>query len=121
MKKKTRKIILIKDRLDYIFESFSSSFSSTGINFLNRFSQDEKKIDYNNLFFEIDDPVIKSYNFLKHFGTLYYLLINLLNENETILDSSTMQLDLAKIIYSLESIISKKNENITEKSEEQKK
>ena len=73
------------------------------------------------MLFEIDDPVIKSYNFLKHFSTLHDLLINLLNENETILNSSTILLDLAKIIYSLKSNISQKIENITEETEEQKK
>ena len=37
----------------------------------NVFLKDEKKIDYNNLFFEIDDKfVIKSVDFLKEFGTL---------------------------------------------------
>ena len=65
--------------------------------------------------FEIDDPVIKSYNFLEHAGTLFDLLISLLNENETILDSSAIQLDLTKIIYPLKIIISRKIENITGK------
>ena len=112
---------MLKYGLDYIFENFSSNFNSTGINFLKKFSKDEKNIDYNNLFFEIDHPAIKSYNFLKHFSTLYDLLINLLIENETILDSLTIPLDLAKIIYSLKSVISKKIESITEETEEQKK
>ena len=69
----------------------------------------------------MDNPVIRSYDFLENIGTLYNLLINLLSENETILDSSTMQLELTKIIYSLKSIISKKIENITDKSKKQKK
>ena len=75
------------------------------------------------MFFEIDDPVIRSYDFLENVGTLYNLRINLLNEKETILDSSTasMEVDLTKMIYSLKNIISKKIENITDKSEKQKK
>ena len=68
------------------------------------------------MFFEIDDPVIRSYDFLENVGTLYDLLINLLNENKTILDSSTIQLDLTKIMFALKSIISKKIKNITDKS-----
>ena len=64
--------------------------------------------------------VIKSYDFLENIGGLYDLLINLLNENGTILDSSAMQLDLNKIMLWLKSIISKKNENITDKSKKQK-
>ena len=57
---------MLKYGLDYIFENFSSNVNSTGINFLKKFSKDEKMIDYNNLFFEIDDTVIKIYNLLKH-------------------------------------------------------
>ena len=40
----------------------------------------KKKIDYNNLFFEIDDKsVVKSADFLEEIGTLYDLLIYLLD------------------------------------------
>ena len=49
------------------------------------------------------------------------MLINLLNENESILNSSTMQIYLAKIILKLKNTISEKIENITDKSEKQKK
>ena len=68
----------------------------------------------------MDDLVIRSYDFLENVGTPYDLLINLLNENKTILDSSAMQLDLTKIMLTLKSIISKKIENITDKSEKRK-
>ena len=37
-------------------------------------------INYNNLFFEPGDPIIKNFDFLKRFGTLYDLLLDLLNE-----------------------------------------
>ena len=33
-RKEPEKIVLLKDRLDYIFENFSSNFNSTGKNFL---------------------------------------------------------------------------------------
>ena len=56
-KKEPRKILLLKDRLDYIFTKFSSNFNSTGKKFLIKLAKDEKKIDYNNFFFELDDPV----------------------------------------------------------------
>ena len=56
-KKEPRKILLLKDRLDYIFTKFSSNFNSTGKNFLIKLAKDEKKIDYNNFFFELDDPM----------------------------------------------------------------
>ena len=89
--------------------------------FLKKLAKGEEKIDYNDLLFETDDPVIKNYDFLENLGMLYDLLINLLNENETIFDAPAMQLDLTKIIYSLKSIIAKKFENIIDKSEKQKK
>ena len=73
------------------------------------------------MFFEIDDPVIRSYDFLENVGMLYDLLINLLNENEAILGSSPMQLDLTEIMFSLKGIISKKIANITDKSKKTKK
>ena len=78
-------------------------------------------MNYNNLFFEIDDPVIKSFDFLENVGMLYDLLINLLNENENIHNSLVMQIYLAKIISKLKTTISEKNENITAESEKQKK
>ena len=74
-------------------------------------------MNYNNLFFEIDDPVIKSFDFLENVGMLYDLLINLLNENENIHNSLVMQIYLAKIISKLKTTISEKNENITAESE----
>ena len=120
-RKEPRKIVLLKDRLDYIFTNFSANFNSTGKNFLKKLAKYEEKIDYNNLFFEIDDSVIRSSDFLDNAGTLYDLLINSLNENETILDSLPMQLDLTKIMLSLKIIISKKIQNITDKSEKLKK
>ena len=72
--------MLLKDKLDFIFKNFGSNFNSTGKNFLTKLAKDEKKIDYNNLFFEIDDKsVVKSVDFLKEIGTLYDLLIYLLD------------------------------------------
>ena len=63
------------------------------------------------MFLEIDDTVIRSYDFLKQAGTLNDILIN----------SSNMQIDLFKIITSLREIIFTKIDNITDQSEEKKK
>ena len=66
-------IVLLKDKLDCILKNFGSHFNSIGKNYLKKL---EKKIDYNNLFFNIDDKcVVKNVGFLKEFGTLYDLLI----------------------------------------------
>ena len=80
-RKEPTEIVLLKDWLDYIFTNFSSNFNSTGNNFLKKLAKDEEKTDYHNLFFEIDDPDINSYDFLEYAGMLDALLINLLNEN----------------------------------------
>ena len=49
--KKPKKIVLLQDKLDLIFKNFDSNFNSTGKKFLIKLAKDEKKIDYNNLFF----------------------------------------------------------------------
>ena len=119
--KESRKIVLLKDRLDYIFTNFTSNFNSTGKNFLKKLAKYEEKIGYSNLFSEIEDPDIISYDFFEIVGTLYDLLINLLNEIENLLNSSNMQFDLNKLMFILKSIIQKKIENIADKIEKQKK
>ena len=64
--KKPKKNVLLKDKLDFIFENFDSIFNSTGENFLKKLAKDEKQIDYNNLFFEINNNfVVKDADFLK--------------------------------------------------------
>ena len=110
-KKWSGEIVLVKGLLDYKFENFGLNFNNAGEDFLIKLSKDEKAIDYDNLFLEIDDIVIRSYDFLKQVGTLNDILIN----------SSNMQIDLFKIITSLRDIIFTKIDNITDQSEEKKK
>ena len=58
--------MLLKDELDYIFKNFGSNLNSTGKKFLIKLAKDEKKIDYNNLFFEINNKsVVKSVDFFR--------------------------------------------------------
>ena len=114
--------MLLKDKLDFIFKNFGSNFNSTGKNFLTKLAKDEKKIDYNNLFFEIDDKsVVKSVDFLKEIGTLYDLLIYLLDNSMRITTSAQTQLDCFKTMATLKIIISNLKTDITDQSEEQKK
>ena len=62
--KTLKKIVLLKDKLDFIFKNFGSNFNNTGKKFLIKLAKDEKKIDYNNLFFEIGDKsVVKDVDF----------------------------------------------------------
>ena len=74
--KKPKQFVLLKDKLGHIFKNFGSSFNSTGKTFFIKLAKDEKKIECNNLFFEIDDKsVVKSVDSLEEIGTLYDLLI----------------------------------------------
>ena len=72
---KSEEICLLKNRLDYLFKSFGSYFNSTGKYFLKKLAKDEEKVDYSNLFFNIDDKsAVKKVDFLEEDGTLYDLL-----------------------------------------------
>ena len=42
--KKPKEIVLLKDRLDNIFENFGSNFNSTGKKFLEKLAKDEKRL-----------------------------------------------------------------------------
>ena len=96
--KKSKENVLLKDKLYFIFKKFDSNFNSIGKKILIKLAKDEKKIDYNNLLFEINDKsVVKSANFLKEIGILYDLLIYLLDNSMRITTSAQTQLDFFKI------------------------
>ena len=85
--------------------------------FLTKLAKDEKKVNYNNLFFYIDDKsLVKSADFLKEFGTFYDLLIYLLDNSMKIVTSSEDQIKFFKAII----VLSIKTD-ITDQSQEQKK
>ena len=114
--------MLLKDELDYIFKNFGSNLNSTGKKFLIKLAKDEKKIDYNNLFFKIDDKfVVKSVDFLKEIGTLYDLLIYLLDNPMNTVTSAQIQGYFFKTTTVLKEIISSMKTDITDQSEEEKK
>ena len=120
--KKHGKIVLLKDRLDYIFKNFGSHFNSTRKYFLKKLAKDEKKIDYDNFFFNIDEkPVVKSVDFLEEVSTLYDLLIYLLANADRVLNSAQTQINFFKVINVLKTTISSMKTDITDQSEEQKK
>ena len=74
------------------------------------------------MFFEIDDKyVVKSVDFLKEIGTLYDLLIYLLDNSMRITTSAQTELDCFKTMATLKIIISNLKTDITDQSEEQKK
>ena len=100
--KKSKKIVLLKDKLDFTFKNVDSNFNSTGKNFLTKLAKDEKKIDCNNLFFEIDDKsAVKSVDFLEEFVILYDLLVYLLDNCIKIISSTKAQTEFLEVITAL--------------------
>ena len=72
------------------------------------------------MFFEINDKsVVKSVDFLKEIGTLYDLLIYLLDNSIKIATSAQTQLDFFKAITALKIIISNIKTDITDQSEKE--
>ena len=119
--KKPKEIVLLEDKLDYIFTNFGSRFNSTGKNFLKRLAKDEKEIDHNNSFLkQMISLFVKSVDFLEEIGILYNFLIYLLDNSKLLLISTKTQLDLAKAIIVLEIIITNMKNDITDQTEEQK-
>ena len=77
--------MLLKGELDYIVKNFNS----TGKYFLIRHAKNEKKIDYNNSFFKINDAsVVKEADFLEEIDTFYDLLIYFLDNSMRIIAST---------------------------------
>ena len=74
------------------------------------------------MIFEIDDKSVnKDVDFLEEIGTLYDLLIYLLDNPIRIANSAQVQLDFFKAITSLKIIISSMKTDIKDQSEEDKK
>ena len=72
---------------------------------LNKLAKDERIINYNNLLFKTGDPIINIFKFLKRFGTLYSLVINLLDKGISIKKAATEQNEMIDKIKELKSFI----------------
>ena len=64
--------------------AFNTNVTKKGEVTLKKLASDERMINYNNLFFKRGNPSIENFDFLKRFGTLYNLVIDLLNEEISI-------------------------------------
>ena len=92
-------------KLDFILKNFGSNFNSAWKKILINLAKDEKKIDYNNWFFEINNELIsKDIDFLEGIGTLYDLLIYLLGDSMRILTSAEDQIKFFKTITVLKKL-----------------
>ena len=79
MEEKPEMIMLLRDELNDILVNYDMNISFEGKNILIELARDEKLISYNNLLFKTGDPIISNCNFLKTFGALHRLLIDLLS------------------------------------------
>ena len=64
--------------------AFNTNVTKKGEVALKKLASDERMINYNNLFFKRGNPSIENFDFFKRFGTLYNLVIDLLNEEISI-------------------------------------
>ena len=97
--------MLLKDKLDHIFKTFGPHFNRTGKNLLKKLAKDEKKIDYNNLFFEMGhESVVKDVDFLNEIVTLYDLSIYFLDNSMRIVTSTEDQINFVKAITVLKKL-----------------
>ena len=79
---------MLKDNLNKIFMNFDMNFTDEGKNILKKTDINERMINYNNLIFKTGNLIIKNFDFLKRFGTLYDLLIDLLSEKISTLEAA---------------------------------
>ena len=73
-------------------------------------------INYNNLFFKTGNFTIKNYDFLKTFGTLYDLLIDLLNEEISTLTAAKEKHEMVNKIEELKDSILLEEKGIVNKN-----
>ena len=114
--------VLLTDNLYFELKNLAQILIILEKKFLKKLPKDEKKIDYNNLFFEIDsNSVLKSVDFLQEIDTLFDLLIYLFNNSMKIITFTETQIDFFKAITVLRIIISNMKSDIADQSEEEKK
>ena len=74
---KSERIVSLRDNLDLILVRYDMNITAEGEDIVKKLANDERLINYKNLFFKAGNPAI---DFLKRFGTLYDFLIDLRNE-----------------------------------------
>ena len=74
--------------------NFDMNFTNERENIYRKLPNNERMINYKNLFFKTGNPVIIDFNFLKRFGTFYELLIDLFNEKISIKEATEEQIEM---------------------------
>ena len=68
------------------------------------------------MFFKTGDPIIKNFDFLKRFGTLYNLLLDLLNQKISSIKVAKVQNEMISKIEELRNFILLDEKSITNKN-----
>ena len=76
--------MLLKGNLKEILMNFDMNFTNKEEDILKNVVIDERMINHSNFTFKTSDPIIRKFDFLKGFSTLYDLLIGLSSEKITI-------------------------------------
>ena len=105
MEEKSEKIVLLKDNLDDILTAYDINITVKGRDILKKVTDLENGIKCRNLFFKSGIPTIKNYYFLKRFGKLYDLLINLLNKKTSPRKAAFEQQEMLDKLYELKDFI----------------
>ena len=109
---KSEKIALLRDNLNNILMVYDMDISIKGKNILRKLADDEKNINYKNLFFKSGNLAIDNYDFFKRFGTLYDLLIDLLNGKISLRKAKIEQNEMINKIIELKNFIFSEEEKI---------
>ena len=115
---KPYEVNLLKNKFygeDGIFINYALNFSDGGKEILKKTATDERMINYNNFLFETANPFINNFDFLKRFGSLHDLLIDVLNEKINIFEAAEEQNEMIKKIAELKGLILLEEESITKK------
>ena len=96
--KKSWKIVLLKRKCWWYF-------TKKGKDILKNVAADERMINCNKLFLKTGDPIIKNYDFLKSFGTLHDLLLDLLSKETSTIKALIEQNEIIENIKELKDFI----------------
>ena len=88
------------------------NITNRGKDILKKVADDEKTINYKNLFFKSGNPIVNNYGFFKRFGTLYDFLIDLLSKKISLEKAAIEQNEMLNKIFELRDFVLLEKENI---------
>ena len=88
---------MLRDNLDNILLEYGEiNIDSKGEDILKKLLDDERIINYKNLFFKSGSPAIYNYDFFKRFGTLFDLFYDLISDKLSLKKAAIEQNEMIK-------------------------